>query len=270
MIVFPNVKINLGLYITEKRPDGFHNLSSLFYPVQWTDALEAITTDNQELNFTSSGNPIPGDVSKNLVVKAYHLLSADFQLPGMRVHLHKNLPMGAGLGGGSSDGAFMLQLINAKAELGLSNTQLQSYAAQLGSDCPFFILNRPCLVSGRGEIIEPIDFSLAGHYIVILMPPLTVGTAEAYSWIKPAQPTDALRDILSSPISEWKNRLRNDFEEPVSLRHPLIRELKELLYAEGAVYASMSGSGAALFGIFPTQPDLKSFSNYTHFCTRLN
>lgn len=270
MIVFPNVKINLGLYITEKRPDGFHNLSSLFYPVKWTDALEAITTDNQGLNFTSSGNPIPGDVSKNLVVRAYDLLSADFRLPGMRVHLHKNLPMGAGLGGGSSDGAFMLQLINAKAGLGLSELQLQSYAAQLGSDCPFFILNRPCLVSGRGEIIEPMDFSLAGYYIVILMPPLTVGTAEAYSWIKPAQPSVALTEILSSPISEWKNRLRNDFEEPVSVRHPLIRELKEMLYAKGAVYASMSGSGAALFGIFAAKPELDSFADYTHFCTRLD
>lgn len=269
MIVFPNIKINLGLNIIEKRPDGFHNLESLFFPVPWCDALEAIISEKQGLTFSSSGIPIPGDFSGNLVVKAYDLLKKDFSLPGMEVHLHKVIPMGAGLGGGSSDGAFMLKLINELCDLQLSAEQLEKYAAKLGSDCPFFIRNQPALVTGRGEILSPATIQLKGYHIALVMPPVTVGTAEAYSWIRPQQPHIALKELLDSPVSQWRGKLMNDFENPVAERYPVIASVRDQLYALGAEYAAMSGSGAAVFGLFTTPPDLTHVHAVTKFTAAL-
>ena len=269
MIVFPNIKINLGLNIIEKRPDGYHALESLFLPVPWCDALEAVLTDKQEITFSSSGIPIPGNTDGNLVVKAWKLLKKDFSIPGMAVHLHKVIPMGAGLGGGSSDGAFMLKMINTLCNLQLNDDQLEQYAAKLGSDCPFFIRNAPAMVSGRGEILSPVSFSLKGYHIALVMPPVSVGTAEAYSWITPRNPAVHISEILKEPVNIWRNRLMNDFEAPVCERHPVIAEVRDKMYELGAEYAAMSGSGAAVFGLFRTAPDLTHFNAYTKFSSAL-
>ncbi len=269
MLVFPNIKINLGLNVIEKRSDGFHALESLFLPVPWCDALEAVITDQQDISFSSSGIPIPGNTEGNLVVKAWNLMKRDFSIPGMAVHLHKVIPMGAGLGGGSSDGAFMLKLVNLLCNLQLSDNQLENYAAGLGSDCPFFIRNAPALVSGRGEILTPVAINLKGYHIALVMPPVSVGTAEAYSWIKPHQPSISIREILKDPVETWRGRLVNDFEAPVAGRYPVIAEIRDQLYQQGAVYAAMSGSGAAVFGLFTTTPDLTHFNAYTKFTVAL-
>lgn len=269
MIVFPNIKINLGLNIIEKRPDGFHALESLFLPVQWCDALEAVLSEKQDITFSSSGIPIPGNSDGNLVVKAWQLLKKDFPISGMEVHLHKVIPMGAGLGGGSSDGAFMLKMINNLCDLQLSDDQLEAYAAKLGSDCPFFVRNTPAMVSGRGELLSPVDFSLKGYHIALVMPPVSVGTAEAYSWITPRRPEVPISEIIKDPVNTWRNRLVNDFEAPVCERHPVIAEVRDTLYELGAVYAAMSGSGAAVYGLFNTAPDLTHFNAYTKFSTAL-
>lgn len=269
MLVFPNIKINLGLNVIAKRPDGYHALESVFFPVPWCDALEAIISEKQGLTFNSSGIPIPGDFSGNLVVKAYDLLKKDFSLPGMEVHLHKLIPMGAGLGGGSSDGAFMLKLINELCALHLSAEQLEQYAAKLGSDCPFFIRNDPAMVTGRGEILAPLAFSLKGYHIALVMPPVSVGTAEAYSWITPQPTKQHISSILHDPVNTWCNRLVNDFEAPVCVRYPVIAAVRDSLYALGAEYAAMSGSGAAVFGLFRAAPDLSRFDAYTKFSTEL-
>lgn len=269
MIVFPNIKINLGLNVIAKRSDGYHALESAFLPVPWCDALEAVITDNQEFTFNSSGIPIPGSSGGNLVVKAYDLLKKDFSLPGMAVHLHKVIPMGAGLGGGSSDGAYMLKLINELCGLQLSAAALESYAARLGSDCPFFIRNAPSMVSGRGEILSPALISLQGYHIALVMPSVTVGTAEAYSWISPHPAQERIEDILRDPVNTWRNRLVNDFENPVAERYPVIAALRDQLYDLGAVYAAMSGSGAAVFGLFSTPPDLSHVDAATKFIAAL-
>jgi 4-diphosphocytidyl-2-C-methyl-D-erythritol kinase len=269
MIVFPNIKVNLGLNINEKRADGYHNLQTVFFPVPWTDILEAVLSDNQGLNFQSSGIPIPGDNNKNLVIRAFELLNRQHTLPGLTMHLHKNLPMGAGLGGGSSDGAFALKLINTVCALQLDDETLARYAAELGSDCPFFIYNRPMYATGRGELLEPMPLNLESWYMLIVMPPLTVGTAEAYSWITPTQPAVSIKEILKESPDTWKDRLINDFEAPVIERYPLIGEIKQQLYHQGAAYASMSGSGAAVFGLFRQQPSTSQWKQYVHWSGQL-
>ena len=269
MIVFPNIKVNLGLNINEKRADGYHNLQTVFFPVPWTDIIEAVRSDNQGLNFHSSGIPIPGDNNKNLVIRAFELLSKRHTLPGLTMHLHKNLPMGAGLGGGSSDGAFALKLINTVCALQLDEETLANYAAELGSDCPFFIYNRPMFATGRGELLEPLSLNLESWYMLIVMPPLTVGTAEAYSWITPEHPAVSIKEILKESPDTWKDRLINDFEAPVIQRYPLIGEIKQQLYHQGAAYASMSGSGAAVFGLFRQQPSTSPWKQYVHWSGQL-
>lgn len=269
MLVFPNVKINLGLNVIGKREDGFHDLESVFYPVGWCDALEAVVSEKQELSFTSSGIPVPGGESSNLIIKAFSLLKKDFSLPPLDIHLHKMIPMGAGLGGGSSDAAFMLKLINEICALNLSETALEAYAGQLGSDCPFFIRNAPSFVSGRGEKLEPFQMDLTGWYIQLVMPDVHVSTADAYSWIRPQAPATSIREILKLPVAEWRGRLINDFEEPVIARFPVIGGIRDQLYASGAAYASMSGSGAAVFGLFQSPPDPTLFNGYTKFQTQL-
>ncbi|MFD2571247.1 4-(cytidine 5'-diphospho)-2-C-methyl-D-erythritol kinase [Spirosoma soli] len=248
MLVFPNAKINLGLRITEKRADGFHNLQSCFYPVGWSDALEVIPADT--FSFTSAGLPIPGDLDKNLCVKAYNLLKADYDLPPVQMHLHKIIPIGAGLGGGSADAAFALKLLNERFELGIDVTQLEDYARKLGSDCAFFIRNEPMYCLEKGDVFEKIAVDLSGYYVLLVYPNFAISTAEAYAAIKPRQPEIALREQLLAPIETWRTTIHNDFEDSLFPTYPLLAEIKQQLYDADAVYASMSGSGSTLYGIF--------------------
>jgi 4-diphosphocytidyl-2-C-methyl-D-erythritol kinase len=249
MVIFPNCKINLGLNIVNKRNDGYHDLETVFYPVYLKDVAEVV--EHKEVRFSASGSPIEGETDNNLCVRAFHLLKKDFpNLPTVQMHLHKVIPIGAGLGGGSADGAFALKLLNKKFELDLSEQQLISYSLQLGSDCPFFILNKPCFATGRGEKLEPIDVDLSECKIVLVHPGIHISTANAFSTIKPRKPVKSVKQLIQQPISTWKNELSNDFENPVFEKHPEIKMIKEKLYDAGAIYASMSGSGSAVYGIF--------------------
>jgi 4-diphosphocytidyl-2-C-methyl-D-erythritol kinase len=250
MIAFPNCKINLGLNIIAKRSDGYHDLETVFYPLPLKDIAELIAAD-KETQFSVSGLKVKGTTEENLCFKAYGLLKKDFpQLPPVKMHLHKVIPMGAGLGGGSADGAFTISLINKKFNLGLSDDKLSQYAMQLGSDCPFFIKNKPCFATGRGEILEQIDLDLSAYKIVVVHPSIHINTAWAFSVINPKSPIKSIREIIKQPVSSWKNELRNDFEEPVFLKFPEIKNIRDIFYNAGAVYASMTGSGSAVFGIF--------------------
>jgi 4-diphosphocytidyl-2-C-methyl-D-erythritol kinase len=255
MISFPHSKINLGLQVVSKRPDGYHNLNTCFYPVKWTDIIEIIPA--QEFAFTYSGNDIPGNPSDNLCVRAYGLLSKDFKLAPVKIHLHKNIPTGAGLGGGSSDAAFVLRLLNDIFHLALSVNELKKYAAALGSDCSFFIEDKPMLGTGRGEILLPLAINIKGKYILVVKPDIHVSTAEAYAGIIPQPPSYDLMEMLQLPVERWRDNLKNDFEGSVFAKYPKIEQIKNKLYGSGALYASMSGSGAAVFGIFSSQVDLK-------------
>ncbi len=249
MVSFPNCKINLGLHITGKRPDGYHNLETIFYPINLKDVLEIVPSENFE--FTVSGLPVNGNENDNLCAKAYYLLKKDFpSLPPINMWLHKHIPMGAGLGGGSSDGAFTLKLLNEKFLLNLSTDQLIGYALQLGSDCPFFIINKPCFASGRGEILEPFELNLLDYSFVLVCPKIHISTAWAFSQINPQPSTKSLKEIINQPIEKWKNELQNDFEKAALKKFPEMNDIKENLYRTGALYASMSGSGSAFYGIF--------------------
>jgi 4-diphosphocytidyl-2-C-methyl-D-erythritol kinase len=256
VVQFPNCKINLGLHITSKRADGFHNIETVFYPVGLKDILEMIVSNQFE--FSSTGIAIPGDASNNLCIKAYQLLKKDFpELPLIKMHLHKDIPMGAGLGGGSADGAFALELLNEKFRLNLSTEQLINYAAILGSDCPFFILNKPAFASGRGELLEPIALDLSAYTFVLVHPGIHVNTKWAFEQIQPRVPAISIKEIIQFPIVEWKLYLQNDFEAPIIKQHPEIAEIKSALYADGAIYASMSGSGSSVFGIYPQHANIQ-------------
>lgn len=266
MIAFANAKINLGLFVTERRPDGFHNLESLFLPVSLCDVVEAVRTDGDNIRFSNQGRAIDGDIETNLCVRAYRLLSRDFQLGGVDATMLKQIPIGAGLGGGSSDGAHMLKIINALFELKLSTDDLKQYAAQLGSDCPFFIENKPCFVHGRGELLDPINLSLEGQHVVIIHPGIHVSTAEAYKGVSPQPAPFDLRGILHLPKMEWQNRITNDFENSVCQQHPRIAQLVQQLLGEGAWYARMSGSGSAVFAFFDERVELKNIPS-DYFCS---
>jgi 4-diphosphocytidyl-2-C-methyl-D-erythritol kinase len=255
MISFPPCKINVGLNVVLKRSDGYHEIETCFYPLPWTDILEIIPAD--KLEFTQSGLSIPGKPEDNLCVKAYQLLRKDVDLPPVKIHLHKIIPTGAGLGGGSSDGAHALRLLNAVFNLQIATAQLKNYASQLGSDCAFFIEDKPMLGTGRGEILEDAHVSLKGKYMVLVKPEVHISTAEAYASIIPAFNANRVQDVVAKPIGEWKKLLQNDFETPVFRKHPLIGEIKEKLYQHGATYASMSGSGSSVYGIFENPIDLK-------------
>lgn len=259
MIVFPNCKINLGLNITGKRADGFHNLETVFYPVAIREALEIIqqTAAGADTSFTQSGVPVAGNPEENLCIKAYRLLKKDFPgLPNVQMHLHKVIPMGAGLGGGSSDGAFTLKLLNQKFNLGLSAEQLLQYALQLGSDCPFFIINQPCFATGRGEFLQKIPLDLSAYRMVLINPGIHVPTGWAFTQLTPQAPPKSVEAIVQQPVAYWKEELTNDFEKPVFEKYPEIKKIKDTLYAAGAVYAAMSGSGSTVFGLFTSQPSL--------------
>ena len=271
MISFPNAKINLGLHVVEQRADGFHNIETVFYPVSMYDILEIVPSEKEGVELTSSGLPVPGDSGSNLIIKAENLLSSGIRHPallslreterrsnGIHLHLHKVIPMGSGLGGGSSDGAYTLRMLNELYNLDLSISQLQDLARQLGSDCAFFIENKPAYATGKGDQFEPVNLDLSGYQIIVVVPPVHISTPEAYSMVKPRQPIQSMREIIRLPIEQWTQHLINDFEEPVMNRYPLIREIKEELYNHGAIYAAMSGSGAAVFGIFSSQPTIHS------------
>lgn len=248
MLVFPNCKINLGLRITEKRSDGFHNLQSCFYPVGWSDILEAIPSES--FTFSSSGLAIPGELTTNLCVRAYNLLKTDFDLPPVQLHLHKLVPIGAGLGGGSADAAFTLRLLNDRFSLELSTAQLEEYARLLGSDCAFFIQNRPMYCLEKGDVFEDITVGLSGYHILLVYPNLAISTAEAYAGVRPQQPEILLFDQLQAPVDSWRGTVHNDFEDSLFPKYPVLAQIKDQLYEAGAVYASMSGSGSTIYGIF--------------------
>ena len=257
MVVFPNSKINLGLNILDKRPDGFHNLETIFIPIPLKDSLEIIRAkeNTTDVIFSQSGFAIDGKAEDNLCIKAYHLLKKDFpQLPAVQMHLHKTVPMGAGLGGGSADAAFTLKLLNDKFHLNLSTEQLINYSLTLGSDCPFFIINKPCFANGRGEKLEPVDISLTNHYLVLINTGIHINTGWAFTQLKnePAENrlSKNLYQQIQQPIQNWRNTIVNDFEIPVFALHPQLKEIKEMLYSKGAVYAAMSGSGSTIFGLF--------------------
>lgn len=252
MLTFPNAKINLGLNITEKRPDGYHNLETVFYPIPLEDALEIniLNTGNEKFRLHQAGRQIEGEAEKNLVVKAYKLLDAQFNLPPIDIHLFKQIPSGAGLGGGSADAAFMLKLLNEKFGLSLSDDALEEYAARLGADCAFFIRNRPTYAEGIGNLFSPITLSLKGYRIWLVKPDIFVSTRDAFAQIKPHRPQVPLKKIIQLPIEQWKEQMVNDFEESVFPQFPAIGEIKEEMYRQGAVYASMSGSGSSVYGLF--------------------
>lgn len=254
MICFPNCKINLGLYITNRRNDGYHDLETVFYPVTGlTDALEVVPAKGSTTRLFTEGGGIAGETEQNLVWKAYELVKQRFpaKVPAMDIHLLKNIPMGAGLGGGSADGAFMLKLLNDYCSLELTGKVLAEMALKLGSDCPFFIYNTPQFAQGRGEQMTPLPLlDLSAYTIQVICPKVHVSTKEAFGLITPRKPVFDLRTILELPVSQWRDVISNDFEAPVFAQHPGMADIKRELYAQGAVYASMTGSGSAIYGIF--------------------
>lgn len=256
MLLYPNAKVNIGLFVTEKRSDGFHNLETVFYPVGLTDILEVNPIEGKVCRFINTGIDIDCREQDNLVMRAYHLLAADYTLPAVQVHLHKIIPFGAGLGGGSSDAAFMLKALNELFELHISGSVLEAYAARLGSDCAFFIRNRPVFAHGKGELLEEISLSLDDYRIVLVKPDCGVSTPEAYAGIKPDPASFNLRNLSILPVNKWKESVVNNFESTVFVHHPEIGTIKDKLYGMGAIWASMTGSGSAVVGIFRIGTDI--------------
>lgn len=262
MITFPCAKINLGLNIVSKRPDGYHNLETVFYPIPLTDALEIKYMDEKfpsesPCDLKITGNDVDCNEEDNLVIKAYQLLAADFQLPRVHTHLVKRIPTQAGLGGGSSDAAYMIRLLDERFRLNIGIPEMERYAAKLGADCAFFITADPSYAEGIGDVLMPVDVpgaGLGGYYLAVVKPSVAVSTRDAYAAIVPKTPAKCCRDIVRQPIETWKDELVNDFEAPIFAMHPELAAIKQRLYDAGAVYAAMSGSGSALFGIFREQP----------------
>ena len=279
MITFPCCKINLGLNIVAKRPDGYHELETVFYPVPLCDALEIKKMDNEfpsptPIDLKVTGNAVECDERKNLVVKAYHLLTQDYKLPRLHAHLVKRIPMQAGLGGGSADAAYMIRLLDERFRLNMGNAEMERYAAQLGADCAFFIRSETAYATGIGEILAPVDNdenNLEGYYLALVKPDVAVSTAEAFAGITPKKPVKNCRDIVRQPIDTWRTELTNDFEQTIFAIHPILATIKEKLYKNGALYAQMSGSGSTIFGIFGQKPknldDL--FPDMFTYCVRL-
>ncbi len=267
MLCFPNAKINIGLNIIEKRTDGFHNIETLFYPIGLSDILEFTNknTQSENIKFSNTGIIISDDYKSNLTVKACELVLDINKDKKINIHLHKIIPVGAGLGGGSSDGVFMVKALNKNLKLNLTKYELQNYSQQLGSDCVFFIDNTPSLAFEKGNKLKPINLSLKGFYLVLIVPPIHVSTKEAYADITPAKPEIALSDLIKSPINEWKDTIKNDFETSIFSKYPEIKNIKNRLYELGAVYASMSGSGSSVYGIFDETIDAKKYFDSTYF-----
>ncbi|WP_102408767.1 4-(cytidine 5'-diphospho)-2-C-methyl-D-erythritol kinase [Parabacteroides bouchesdurhonensis] len=255
MICFPNAKINLGLNIVSKRPDGYHNIETVFYPVPVKDALEIVAA--KTFSFHQTGIPVDAPIEKNLVVKALNLLKTKYEIPPLEVHLLKTIPFGAGLGGGSADAAFMLKLVNDFCKLNIPDDELEETASFIGADCPFFVRNTPVFACGTGNIFDPVSLSLEGYYMCLVKPDVAVSTPEAYSLVSPKSPEKYLKEIIKMPVTQWKEVMVNDFEISVFTKYPVIRNIKNELYNNGAVYASMSGSGSSVFGLFKEPTDLK-------------
>ncbi|QKG57387.1 4-(cytidine 5'-diphospho)-2-C-methyl-D-erythritol kinase [Hymenobacter sp. BRD128] len=254
MLAFPNAKLNLGLYVTAKRPDGYHALETVFLPLPWTDVLEVLPAPKGQpaSGLTLSGRPIPGEVASNLCLKAYGLLKADMpDLPAVQMQLHKIVPIGAGLGGGSADAAFALRAIGDVFNLHMTTERLEGYARRLGADCAFFIQNTPRLALEKGDVFEPIDLNLTGTSCVVVYPGLHISTAQAFAGIVPRVPLNSLRAALAEPMAHWRNIIFNDFEQSLAPTYPVLAEIKQQLYEAGATYASLSGSGSAVYGLFP-------------------
>ncbi len=247
MLSFPNAKINLGLHVLRKRADGFHDIETVFYPIAMHDSLEILPSKG-ETSIEQYGPELPG--GENIVLKAYHLLKKGNDIPAVDIHLLKHIPTGAGLGGGSSDAAHALIMLNDMFKIGLSSAELEILTAQLGSDCAFFIRNKSLFASGRGEVFEDIDLDLSGYQIRVIKPEIHISTPEAYGMVTPQENRPSLREIITMPIHDWKHHLVNDFETPIFNKYPMIKKVKEKMYREGAIYASMSGSGSAVYGLF--------------------
>ena len=279
MITFPCCKINLGLNIVAKRPDGYHDLETVFYPVPLCDALEIKKMDDEFPSPTSidlkiTGNVVECNESKNLVVKAYRLLAQDYKLPRIHAHLVKRIPTQAGLGGGSADAAYMIRLLDERFRLNMGNAEMERYAAQLGADCAFFITSEMAYATGIGEILTPVDNeenNLEGYYLALVKPNVAISTAEAFAGITPKKPIKNCRDIVRQPIDTWRAELTNDFEKPIFAIHPILATVKEKLYEQGALYAQMSGSGSTIFGIFGQKPRNieELFPDMFTYCVRL-
>lgn len=255
MLLYPNAKINLGLNVVEKRPDGYHNIETVFYPIGLSDVLEVAPSETcTDYSFSSAGIPIDGDPEDNLIVKAYHLLRSGYQFPAVDISLIKQIPFGAGLGGGSSDAAFMLKALNELFELKITPLRLEKLAAKLGADCPVFIKNKPVFATGIGNVFTPVKVSLKGYFLLLVKPDIHVSTPEAYSLIVPKKTEYSLADLIQQSIESWKNNIKNDFEKSVFAKYPAIESIKDNLYKMGAIYASMSGSGSSVYGIFDSAP----------------
>ncbi|WP_288318100.1 4-(cytidine 5'-diphospho)-2-C-methyl-D-erythritol kinase [Xylanibacter caecicola] len=259
MITFPCAKINLGLNVVSRRTDGYHNLETVFYPVNISDRIEITVADGRmpegkACALTVEGMPVTGNADDNLVVKAYNMLAKDYSLPHVHINLCKKIPMQAGMGGGSSDCAYTIRMLNDMFGLDIPTERMIGYAASLGADCAFFINPVPSYAEGIGDVLQPADIDLSGYRIVIVKPDIPVSTREAFSLITPAKPFKCCRDIVRQPIDTWRDELVNDFEKSIFALHPEIAAIKQRLYDTGAIYAAMSGSGSALFGIFKDVP----------------
>lgn len=286
MINYPNAKINLGLHITARRQDGYHNLETIFYPIPLHDVLRVETEEIRPAGFShlpheplrteehadyvlhTSGISIDSPAESNLIIKAFRDLQKDFTFPRLHIHMHKQIPSGAGLGGGSSDAAFMMKLLNTRFSLKLSEQELEERLSRLGADCAFFVRNRPTFATGIGNVFSPVPLSLQGYHLVLVKPDIFVSTREAFSQIEPHRPTLSLTEIVKRPVEQWKDIMINDFEEGIFQIHPAIGAIKDRLYALGADYAAMSGSGSSVFGIFRQPLDSPEQIFNPHFCTQ--
>lgn len=268
MLTFPNAKLNLGLHVIAKRPDGYHELETSFVPLPWADALEVLPAPDAApaTTLALTGRPVPGAPATNLCLRAYELLKADFPtLPAAQLHLHKVVPIGAGLGGGSADAAFALRSFNDVFNLQLAPAQLAAYARRLGADCAFFLENTPVLATGKGDDLAPLPLDLHGTPCVVVWPGVAIGTAEAYRRVRPQAPQHRLRQVLAEPLATWRGRVVNDFEQALAPAYPVLAEVKQQLYAAGAAFASLSGSGSAVFGLWERGAALPPLSWPGHY-----
>lgn len=257
MLTYSNAKINIGLNIVEKRNDGFHNIETIFFPIGMRDAIEiADSKAHTPYTFSASGIPINIDAKDNIVVKAYELIRSKHNFPAQDIHLHKNIPFGAGLGGGSANAAYMIKLLNKKFSLGMSGKEMENEVKKLGSDCAFFIENKPAFADEKGDRLKPIEIDLSGYHILLIKPNIHISTPEAYANIIPKQPKTSLKVLIRQPIETWRSTIKNDFEESIFPNHPLLAEIKNELYEQGAIYAAMSGSGSSMFGLFKNEPNI--------------
>ncbi len=254
MLTFPNAKINIGLYVTEKRNDGYHNLETIFYPIPLCDILEIVPSSENHDVLTLTGLPVPGDIHSNLVLKAVHLLRQSYNFPFLNINLHKIIPMGAGLGGGSADAAFALRLINQQFNLNISEEKMIDYALQLGSDCPFFIKNKAQFAQGRGEKMIDVLLSLNAYYLLLVFPDIHIGTKQAFQGVTPGKALFDLKTLNDLPVEQWQQNIHNDFEKSVFYLHPSLKEIYVRINAMGAEYCQMTGSGSCIYGIFDSMP----------------